>query len=276
MIPGFKLLLQGPAGTGKTYSTRTLFDLEGITPFHLFLEQSQTTIGDKEDAHYAYISPSGKSVTWDTLKQMGKKINTMDNAGLQGSAVGNRRDHTQWLEMIDILNNFTDQNGEEFGDVLEWGTDRALVIDGLTGITRMARGLTAGMRPLLTQPDYGVVMFNIASFLNYLIDEVQCHFVLIAHVEKERDEVAGGMSTMVSTIGRKLAPTIPPMFDDVVLAKQTGTSFIWSVVEDDTTVKSRNLPLKDDMEQDFGILLDAWRGNGGIIAPGKGVDLGVK
>ncbi len=268
-IPGPKVLLMGPAGTGKTYSTRTLFNIEGLEPIHFFFEPSMSTISAIKESKWAYLNPYGKAVDWDVLAQVGRHINTLGNKELQEAGVGNKRDFTQWLEMIALFNSFKTKQGEDLGDVMKWGTDRVLVIDGMTGMNRMARGLSAGMRPLLTQPDYGVIMFNLQTMFEYLTSQVWCTLILIAHIEKEKDEISGGYVTTVASVGRKLPPVIPPLFDDVILSIRKGDQFSWSVAEaaDETQTKNRTLPLRNDLEQDWAILFDAWKENGGTFGP---------
>lgn len=273
-IPGAKALIFGRAGSGKTYSTRTLFDIEGLQVFHVFLEPSMTTIGNMPDAHYAYINPYGGQANADTINKMFVSINTLTNDALQKPASGlaTKRDMTQMLDFLNLLNNFTDQTGKEWGDVAKWGTDRVLVIDGLTGITDMARHIQSGLKPLLSQPDYGVIMNSIEVLMKYLTHQLWCHLILISHIAIERDEISGGQSKSVSTIGRLLAPKIPPMFDDVVMSKKEGAKFVWSTVETDADTKNRTLPLDSMMNQDFQLLFTNWQGNGGVFSSERPTD----
>jgi AAA domain len=268
-VPGVKCLIFGRAGSGKTYATRTLFNIKGLEVFHIFLEPSQTTIGSLPNAHYAYINPFGGKANLNTMQEMFKKINTLSNDDLQkaSSGMASKREMTQMLDFLNLLNNYTDQNGEVFGDVATWGTNRVLVVDGLTGLTHMARNIQSGLKPLLTQPDFGVIMNSIANLLEYMTHTLWCHLILIAHIEQERDEITGRMIKSVSTIGRKLAPTIPPMFDDVVMAYKEGGKFMWSTVESDADTKNRTLPLNASLEQNFETLFESWQESGGVFSP---------
>lgn len=262
-IPGIKLLDMGQPGAGKTYGLRTI--PEEYEVFILFTEQSQAIIADRPNMHWHYLSPVPDR-GWEGLRKVGESINRLKNEDLQKSVVSPRSNYIQWLEMIDILNNFTDDRTEkEYGDVADWGTDRVLVIDGLSGVTKMSRSLQAGIKPLLTQPDFGVIMQNISFLLDLLTANLKCHLVLIAHVEIERDEINGGTFKTVSTIGRKLAPTIPALFDDCVLSQQTGGTFVWTTIEDRSTTKARLLPLKEEMPHDYSIIFDSWKDKGGKI-----------
>ena len=262
-IPGIKLLDFGSPGSGKTFGTRTI--PKEFEVFYLFTENSQALIADLPNAHWHYVSPMG-SADWSTLKAIATSINTLDNDKLQTSPIGKKREFTQWLEMIDALNNFKDdRTGEVFGDVCKWGTDRVLVLDGLTGITKMSRSLQAGLKPLLTQPDFGVIMQNISFILDFLTSNLRCHLILIAHIEMEKDEVSGTLYKNVSTIGRKLAPTIPGLFDDVVASEQVEGKFLWRTVDTRSVTKSRLLPLGSEMPHDYKLVFDSWKAKGGKV-----------
>jgi hypothetical protein len=88
-------------------------------------------------------------------------------------------------------------------------------------------------------------------------------------LEIERDEITGQLYRMVSTIGRRLAPTIPARFDEVVISEQTGGRFVWHTVAEKATTKARLLPLQQNIPQDFSLLFKTWKEKGGVITPTK-------
>jgi len=272
MIPGAKFLAFGGAGAGKTWSTKTWFGT-GVQPIHLFLEPSMSLISNIPEAKWKYISPMPSEMNWVALMKNATNSNTMSHGDLQTAGVGTRRNMLQFMEVISQLNRFvTDEScgSEDLGDVMDWGTDKCLIIDGLSGLTKTARYLRCGLTPLPPQSDYGIVQFNIYSLIDLLTSNLKCHFVLIAHIEREHDEIGGGFIKTVSTFGRKLAPTLPPLFDDVVISMKFGVAFTWTTIENGADTKNRNLPLKADMPQDFNLLLDAWKANGGVVGNGVG------
>jgi hypothetical protein len=125
--------------------------------------------------------------------------------------------------------------------------------------------LVVGGKPVKSQADWGIAMDQIEKLVRQLTDGCKCHFVLTAHVEREVDLVFGGVRVTVSTLGRALAPKIPPMFSDVILTYREGTKFLWSTANPQADLKARNLPLADGMPPTFKPIIDKWKSRGGAI-----------
>jgi hypothetical protein len=89
--------------------------------------------------------------------------------------------------------------------------------------------------------------------------------MLLAHAERETDEVSGGSKIMAATLGKKLAPRLPRFFSDVVLADRQGAKFTWSTAAIGADLKARNLPIADGLPPDFGPIITNWKKQGGII-----------
>lgn len=268
-LPGSNTLLVGATGTGKTYSIRTLVDA-GITPFIVFTEPGMRTVGDvpADKLHWHYVKPA--NVTFDDLTANAKKIGTMSYESLTKMANMDKGKYQQFMEVLAVCHDFTCQRtGESFGDASTWGTDRALVIDSLTGLSKMAMNLVIGAKPVKHQGDWGVAMDNLGRLLDMFTDNLFCHYVLIAHLEREKDEITGAMRNMPSTLGQKLAPKIPQNFDDVVLCKEAGGKFFWNTTDPNTDLKNRNLERATNLEPSFVPLIESWKSAGGIIAPAE-------
>jgi hypothetical protein len=139
------------------------------------------------------------------------------------------------------------------------------VIDSLSGVNIMAMNLVVGSKPVKHQGDWGVAMDNLERLVQKLCIDTKCHFVLIAHAERETDEVQGGSKIMAATLGRKLAPRLPRFFSDVVLADKQGTKFTWSTAAVGADLKARNLPIADGLPPDFGQIIASWKKQGGLI-----------
>lgn len=252
------ILLMGGSGVGKTYSLRTLITA-GITPFCVFTEPGFEVIEDIPDPalHWKYLPPG--TVDWQTLIDSARSINTLSNDSLQKLPGMEKTKFSQFIDLITTMNNFKcDRCGQAFGDVSTWGPERAIVIDGLSGIGQMSMDLTVGAKPIKTQPDWGVAMDNLERFVAKMCNDTNALFVLIAHVERELDEAAGSTKLMTATLGRKLAPKLPRNFSDVVYAYREVTQFYWSTASASTDTKARNLPLADKLPPDFGQILKTW------------------
>ena len=176
--------------------------------------------------------------------------------------------YRQFFEVITSMNNFVcDRCKKEFGGVDNWNTDRAICLDSLSGTSIMAMDLAAGAKPVKAPADWGTAMDALERFINRMCTGTQCHFVMTAHLEREKDEITGGVVLMASTLGQKLAPKVPRYFDDVVQCKKDGKDFSWATSARQVDLKNRNLPLSEKLFPSFKLIIDSWKKAGGIIIP---------
>ena len=270
-IPGFNTLLVGESGSGKTYSLRTLVE-QDVETFVLFTEPGMRTLADigcDQGFHFHYVQPARP--TFATMADSMQKINrALDLESLTKQKNWSKQEYQQFIEVVTSLNNFKcDRCGKEFGSVDTWNTDRALVIDSLSGLNIMAMDLAAGSKPVKSPADWGTAMDNLERFINRLCTGTQCHFVLTAHLERERDEVTGGVTLMASTLGQKLAPKIPRYFDDVVQCVREKDLWYWSTATRNVALKARNLPISEKLDPSFAGILREWQGVGGKLLPSE-------
>jgi hypothetical protein len=260
-VPGPKILLLGGTGTGKTYSIRTLV-ASGLETLVLFTEPGMETISDiscEKGLHWHYIPPA--SAGWDVLLSGAQKINQLSFEALAKLTDLNK---TKFTEMLDILSSCAkfkcDRCGKEFGsiDILD-SAKYAVVVDSLSGLSIAAMNLVAGTKPVKSMPDWGIAMDTIERFVIKLTTDVRCTTVMIGHLEREADEMTGGIQLMASTLGRKLAPKLPRFFSDVIMSRRTGDKFEWSTAAMNTDLKTRNLPINDHLPPDFGQIVKKWR-----------------
>ena len=266
IIPGTSTLLLGAPGAGKTWSL-TSYIKAGLELFVLITDPGgeETLIDSLESQnlpidklHWQYIAPAAPS--WDILKDMAKKINLMTYEDLTKlkSGIGTKG-YNQFYDLLSCLANFKcDRTGEEYGAVDDWDTTRVLAIDSLSGINVMAMDMMIGAKPAAHQGEWGVAMNAEEKLLIKLCSDLRCFFVLTAHLEREVDEVAGGVKLMAGALGKKLAPKLPRNFSDVIAAYREGNQFFWSTIMASADLKTRALPLQDKIRPDFGQIYDAW------------------
>lgn len=268
------ILLLGPTATGKTHSLHTLVD-SGIETFVQFLEPGfREVVGDiscEQGLHWNYIAPAASS--WNMLLDSAKKINTMSYKTLADMTDINRQKYQQWFQIVNNMNNFHCQRcNKDFGDVEIWGPNRAIAIDGLTGLSQMAMALVVGNKPAKSPSDWGVAQDNLEAFVRKMTSSTRCWFVMMAHIERELEENTGVSQIMVSTLGRKLPPKIPFFFSDVINTKRVlGTGgkpvWKWSTLTPNTDLKARNVDWSDDMDPDFKPYVEKFFRKNGLELP---------
>lgn len=266
-LPGPNILLIGASGVGKTTAIKTLID-KGITPFCLFTEPGFEVLGDVlvDKLHWQYIPPA--NVGWESLISIAKSVTALQHDAVTALKDAQKGKYIQYVQFLTALNSFKcDRDGKDYGDVCKWGTDRAVVVDSLSGVNIMVMRHVIGGKPTSHQGEWGSAMNSLENLVQKLCTDTQCMFVLMAHAERETDEVQGGSKIMASTLGRKLAPRLPRFFSDVVYAKKEGAKFTWTTIEPNADLKNRNLPLADNLAPDFGPLIESWKKHGGVITP---------
>ena len=264
-LKGTSTLLFGEPGTGKTYSLATwvkcglrlvvLFTDPGGEQSLLQALKDQKLPVDK--VHWAYVPPTAPS--WEDLKRAAQQVNMMGYQQLAELKAGLVREaYRQFIVLLETLSDFRcERTGERLGAVDSWGPDTVFVLDGLSGINDMALQLHIGAKPVAHQGEWGVAMRMEQQLVAKLTSDLKCFFVLIGHVEMERDELSGTYRKMVSALGRRVAPSLPHRFTDVIYSFKESGKYRWSAVMDDATTKQRSLPA-GSVPQDFGLIYRAW------------------
>lgn len=265
---GVKVMLIGDSGTGKTQSICSLIKA-GITPFVIATEQNFVQVakpfGLGTALHYKYISPQpGKQ--FSNIADMLKKVNTLSYENLTKVSDPFKQAHNTMLDVVAAMNDFTcDCCKKSWGSVENWQTDRALVIDSMSGLTEMAFGLVVGNKPARSMPDYGIAQQAIKMLLGPICTQLPCHFVLACHISREKDEITGGTTITVSTVGNKLGPDLPRMFSDVIRTRREGAKFSWDTADSQATVVARHVGIASAIDPSFVPLINKWKANGGKI-----------
>lgn len=264
-LPGLNCLLMGPAGTGKTHSVGTLVDL-GVEVFYLALEPGTESLygywtdrGLPVPANLRVHQLESPTASFAELLDSATKVNTLNLESLAKLSDPNRGKHNRFISLLTALNDFPDdRTGQKFGPVDKWDQSRVLVIDGLTGISDCAISLVIGGKAVKSMSDWGIAQDQVLRLIRQLAEGCKCHFVLLAHVERETDQILGGVKLMVSTLGKAIAPKLPAMFSDVILTVRTGDKWTWDTASAMADVKTRNLPIQANNPQNFEVIFSKW------------------
>lgn len=274
LLSGVNILIEGATGTGKTTSLATLAET-GVELFVMFTESGmESFIGAWTDhgkdpppnVHWHVLArPKG---AFATLAKSANIINTWSMDALFKLQDPDRAKSNQFFTFLEAMSDFPDdRTGKKYGPVDTWGPDRCIVIDSLTGLNHMAMSLIIGNKPMRDQRDWGMAQDQLERTLRLLTDGCKCHFVLTSHIERETDQVFGGLKITVSTLGKALPPKITPMFSDVILTYREGLTFLWSTANAQADLKARNLPLADKIQPTFTQIFSKWSSRGGRLSP---------
>jgi hypothetical protein len=269
-IPAPKVLLMGDSGTWKSSSLQSLPAL-GITPFVLateqnFMQVNKAFLGSK--MHYVYIpaQPPGQP---QNIVDMLKKVNQLSYENLTKVVDPFKQANNRLVDVGQLLNEFKcDCCGRSWGSPVQWKTDRALIFDGMSGLSDMAFALVVGNKPVRGMPDYQVAANALKMILNITVN-MEAMFVLITHLDKEQDPVSGQYLATIKTIGQKLGPDLPRLFSDCIRAKRDGTKVTWDTADTQSTVVGRHLPSQSGLAPDFNLLVSKWKEQGGKIEETK-------
>ena len=264
-LPGVNVLLMGPSGTGKTHAIGTLVD-QGVETFFLALEPGMESLlgywtdrgkSIPENLHWHQLAAPKASFT--DMIATAKNVNLLSLEGIAKMSDPNRGKYNRFITLLEALNDFPDdRTGKKFGPVDSWDQTRALVVDGLTGVCDCAMALVIGGKPVRSMADWQVAQDQAVKLLRQLCEGTVCHFILIGHVARETDQVLGGVKVMASALGKAMAPVLPAMFSDVVLAERKGDKWTWDTANMMADLKTRNLPIKSDIPPDFGQIFTKW------------------
>jgi hypothetical protein len=270
---GTNTLLEGATGTGKTHVISTLLEA-GLEVFVQFTEPLGMEIlsdTDPDQLHWNYTAPANPS--WESMISSAKKINLLSFSDLTKLKSGiEKQEYGQFGKLLSSLANFKcDRTGKEYGAVDSWDNKRAIVVDSLSGINIMAMDCVVGSKPVKAMGEWAVAMDIEERLINKLCADTKAFFILTCHMDRNVDEVFGGITLSPSALGRKLAPRIPRFFSDVIHCQREGDKFTWSTATINADLKARNLPIAGGLPASFVPIVNTWKDRcaRGVLKPGS-------
>lgn len=286
-LSGPKILLQGDSGAGKTYAFAQAVEWGArqdppVEIFCLFVEPGlETLLGYWNDPP---VSPDGKPIRpvkpipvnlrWHQIVNPGLPLSSLIDAatkvgqlsyeGLTKVVDGSRATNNPYLKILTALSDFPDdRTGKKFGNISTWKpSQQILIIDSLTALSDAAMKMVIGNKPTASLPDYGVAQNNLMNFLRYLTQGFDPAVVMTAHLQRQTNELTGGVQLMTKGIGKAMADDIPPLFSEVLFCHREGRDWFWDTSAPNVTTKTRYLPIKSKIVPDLGVILDKWHKRG--------------
>lgn len=281
LLSGVKVLLEGPTGTGKTKAIATLVDwCAAQTPpldvCCLFIERGlETLIGHWADqnkpvpANLYWRDLVLRPVTLSQMKEGAVFVGKMSYDAVTKMVDGNRHTNNPFEQLLISCMDFQDdRTGKKLGAVDSWGPDKVLVVDSLTEACNAATKMVIGAKPTMAPGEYGVAQNNIMNWLRLCTQGIRCHFVITAHVSREKDEFSGGIKLMTQAIGSAISGLIPPLFSEVILTVREGSNWYWDTANPNVDLKTRYLPIASKNQPDFKLILDKWAARAKAAKPG--------
>ena len=273
-IPGPKILLMGPGGTGKTHSLGTLCDwaqAHGKTMFVLGLDQGlEALFGYYTDRDLPI--PPCLQWKWQITKPLGLKqlslaadqVAKFSYEAITKMLDPNRSDNNAFLKILETCSKpVSDRDGKEFPSLDQWDSSMIFAVDGLSELSNAAMKMVIGSKPTASMPDYGVAQNNLMNFLRLCAQGSRYTFVMISHVVKQKNELTGAETIQISTIGNAISSQIPPMFSDVIYTVREGDKFFWDTAAYGVETKTRSLGYRSKIPPDFSQIMDVWLKRGG-------------
>jgi hypothetical protein len=114
---------------------------------------------------------------------------------------------------------------------------------------------TVGSKPAPAPGEWGTAMDFEEKLINKLAADLQCFFLLTAHIDRGVDEASQTTQIVPAAIGSKLGPKIGRFFSEVVFARRVKDQFFWSTSETMVATKNRALGISDTLPPDFKALV---------------------
>lgn len=273
-----KVLVQGDSGTGKTFSLGKLVDWAAaqnppIRVAVLFTENGlETLLGYWRTppggaaprpipANLAWHQTTESSLDLGALTDAIKLVGDLSYESLTKVVDGNRGKRNPAHRILTALADFPDdRTGTRLGNIGKWGSDMILGIDSLTELADAYIKTNIGTKPVMSQPEYLVAQTNLLNLIRYLCGPSQRFgLVMTAHLQKQVNEITGGVTLMTKAIGKAIGDDIPRNFSEVLLCYAEGANWYWDTAAANAVRKTRYLPINNKIPQDLSRIWSEWK-----------------
>lgn len=269
-LNGPKILLQGDSGSGKTYALSTLVEWgakNNLDVFVLFVENGlETLLGVWKDRgleippNLHWHSIQAPTLTLAALTDAATKVGMLSYESLTKMTDPARSQNNPYERILKALADFPDdRTGKKFGNIGQWGVDKALCIDSLTMLSDACMKMILGNKPTAAPPDFGVGQNNLLNLLRYLTQGFAPTLVMTAHLQRQVNEITGGVQLMTKAIGKAMSDDIPMLFSEVIFSLREGANWYWDTAAPNVTTKTRYLPIQSKLRPDLGQILEKWK-----------------
>jgi hypothetical protein len=209
-----------------------------------------------------------KPVSLKAMTEGAINVARLTYEGVTKLSDGTRHLNNPFEALLVACTDFTcDRTGRKFGAVDSWGPDKIFLVDSLTEVANAASKMVIGSKPTMAPGDYGIAQNNLMNWLRLCTQGCRCHFIMTAHVSREKDEMSGGVKLMTQAIGGAISGLIPPLFSEVILTTREGASFFWDTANANVDLKSRYLPISSKIQPNFALIMDKWKKRAAAINP---------
>lgn len=223
-----RLLYIGDSGAGKTgslaslvtagYEVRVLDLDKGVDILSDYMTNPQSIYGKALPGLWTQAQADSR------IKRL-SYVTITEQSGIKGGQWMPKA--KAWQKMNTQLDSW--QDGEQnFGSIATWDNSIILVVDGLSRVCDFAMNFQLSMNARLgqtpQQSDWFLAQGMVERFVKLLTsDDIKCHLVLICHIAFIETE-AGPTKGFPQTIGKALSPKIAQSFNQVLMARSSGTA----------------------------------------------------
>lgn len=272
----YTMLFIGDSGTGKTHGTTTALNA-GFKVRYLSADPNCFAVVQKALREREVLVKAGKLKPLEP-GQLGicvpdrAKRTAADFAATHLSSLTKSTDaafktnpvtrakFNRFVNIVKATSEFVDTlSGEPMGTIDDWGTDTLFIVDSLSTLCESIMAHTVGDKVAISQPEWGIMQGILMQWLQFLTEDIGCHFGLIAHPNKEVDPTLGVQRIYANSLGQALNTRIPSKFSEVVWCYTTedkGKLQYWWATKDRLCVtRYTNLPCSSAIPQDMELIL---------------------